>query len=95
MGFNVRKVETSADKRRFVLLPWKIYKNSSCWIPPLVRERKRFLNPQKNPFLKESDVELFIVVSSKHETLGRIALIVNNIYNKIYSERVGFFGMFE
>ena len=65
------------------------------WIPPLVSERKKFLNPKTNPFLKESDVDLFLVISDEQVPVGRIALTINHVHNKIYSEQVGFFGMFE
>lgn len=95
MVFSIKKVKTPADKYQFIHLPWQIYSDFPCWVPPLVSERKNFLNPKANPFLKESDVDLFLVVSEDQKPVGRVAFIINNKHNEINSERVGFFGMFE
>ena len=95
MVFSVKKVKTPADKNQFIRLPWGIYSDFPFWVPPLISERNKFLNPRINPFLKESEVDLFLVVSGDQKPVGRIAFIINHAHNKIYSERVGFFGMFE
>ena len=63
--------------------------------PPLISERKKFLDPAVNPFFKDSKVDLFLVVSNNRTVVGRIALIENHVYNKKLSQQVGFFGMFE
>ena len=49
MSFELIKVETGQDLERFVRLPWKIYKDQPYWVPPLIRERKQFLNHDINP----------------------------------------------
>ena len=95
MGFSVKKVKTPADKNQFIRLPWKIYSNFPSWVPPLISEREKFLNPRINPFLKESEVDFFLVVSGDQEPVGRIAFVINHAHNETYSERVGFFGMLE
>jgi len=95
MALSVKKVKTPADKNQFIRLPWKIYNNFPSWVPPLTSERKKFLNSEINPFLRESEVELFLVISDDKVPVGRIAFILNHAHNKIYSERTGFFGMFE
>jgi len=95
MVFSVKNVQTPADKNQFIRLPWGIYGDYSSWVPPLISEREKFLNPAYNPFFKEAEVDLFIVVSSDQTPVGRIALIVNRAHDQFYSERVGFFGMFE
>ena len=95
MAFSIKKVRTSDEKNQFIRLPWKIYDGLPYWVPPLVSEREKFLNPKINPFLKESEVDLFLVISDEQVPVGRIALTINHVHNKIYSEQVGFFGMFE
>ena len=95
MFFSVKKVRTPAEKNQFIRLPWKIYSDFPYWVPPLIGEREKFLNPGINPFLKESKVDLFLVVSGDQKPVGRVAFIINYTHNKIYSERVGFFGMLE
>ena len=82
MAFSVKKVRTSDEKNQFIRLPWKIYVSSSYWVPPLVSERKKFLNPKTNPFLKESEVDLFLVISDEQVPVGRMALTINHVHNK-------------
>ena len=95
MSFSVQQVKTSTDIKKFIRLPWKVYEDSPLWIPPLISEREKFLDPSVNPFLKYSKVDLFLVTSDKHTVVGRIALIENYVHNETLSNRVGFFGMFE
>ena len=95
MVLSVKEVKTPADKKQFIQLPWRIYGDSSLWVPPLISERKKFLDPAVNPFFKDSKVDLFLVVSNNRTVVGRVALIENHVYNKKLSQQVGFFGMFE
>ena len=95
MVFSVKKVKTPAEKKQFIRMPWKVYDKSSLWVPPLISERLKFLNPEVNPFFKQSEVDLFLVISESNEVVGRIALIINHVHNEKFSEKVGFFGMFE
>ena len=95
MVLRVKKVQTPADKKCFIRLPWKIYGDYPSWVPPLISEREKFLNPEVNPFFKDAEVNLFMVVSGDQIPVGRIALTLNKAYGKFHSERVGFFGMFE
>ena len=95
MVFSLKEVKTPADKKQFIRLPWVIYGDSSRWVPPLISERKKFLDPAVNPFFKDSKVDLFLVVSNNRTVVGRIALIENHVHNKKLSQQIGFFGMFE
>ncbi len=95
MGFKLVKVETRQDLDRFVRLPWKIYKDLPCWTPPLIQERKKFLNPDINPFFEHAKVDLFLAVDDNQSPVGRIALVHDQNYQDLHSESVGMFGMFE
>lgn len=63
-------------------------------MPPLISERKRFLNPKVNPFFYHAQVKLFLAYKGK-EILGRIATVVDDQYINHYHQKVGFFGLFE
>ncbi|MBT3923382.1 MAG: hypothetical protein HOF21_12490 [Nitrospina sp.] len=89
------KVETLQDREQFVRLPWKIYKNYPNWVPPLIRERKQFLNPEINPFFEHAEVDLFLAMDADRTPVGRIALIHDRNYQALHSDSVGMFGMFE
>ena len=95
MDLSVKKVKTSTDKNQFIRFPWKVYDESPLWVPPLISERKKFLDPAVNPFFKDSNVELLLAISNNQTVMGRVALIENHVYNEMMPKQAGFFGMFE
>ncbi len=92
--FRIRKVENKLDLMEFIKFPWRIYRDDPYWVPPLISERKDFLDPQKNPFFEHSEVELFLA-QRDGETVGTIAAIINDNHNAFHEEKAGFFGLFE
>ena len=82
MDLRLNEVKSAAELDRFIRLPWKIYKDYPCWVPPLISERKKFLNPQINPFFENAEAQLFIAENHRGNTLGRIALVHDHTYQK-------------
>lgn len=95
MGLKITEAKKPADLDRFIRLPWEVYKNYPCWVPPLVSERKKFLNPKKNPFFDQAEVRLFLAEDDKNIPLGRIALVQDRVYQENHSKSTGIMGMFE
>jgi GNAT superfamily N-acetyltransferase len=91
---NVTLVETKRDLIDFIKFPWQIYKDDPRWVPPLIVERKEFLDRKKNPFFQHSEV-VFFLAKRNGKTIGRIAGIVNYNHIKSHQENAGFFGFFE
>lgn len=90
----IKTVENKRELYEFIDLPWKIYKEHPHWVPPLKKEIEFTLNPQKNPFWKHAERELFIV-KKEGKIVGRIAAIVDQNHNNFHHEKMGFFGFFE
>ena len=85
------------DKRAleaFIRFPWKIYPRDSPWCPPLLSERREFLNPARNPFFRNASVELFMAWRGD-EPVGRISACEDRRSNAYRNERVVNFGFFE
>ena len=95
MSLKLNEVKSAAELDRFIRLPWKIYKNYPCWVPPLISERKKFLNPRINPFFENAEVQFFLAEDDRGDALGRIALVHDQIYQENYSRSTGIMGMFE
>lgn len=95
MNIRIREVQTKSDKDRFIKFPWKIYRGDPNWVPPLIVERRAFLNPKENPFFEHSEVGLFLASDAAGNDAGRIAAIVNHNHVKTHNENAGFFGLFE
>ncbi|MBL4862464.1 MAG: hypothetical protein JKY09_05540 [Crocinitomicaceae bacterium] len=93
-GVKIIEVGNSKHWNQFVNLPWKIYAKDPNWVPPLLFEFKRQLNPSKNPFFRDAKANYWIAMKNG-ESVGRIAAIINNRHNEHYSDKVGFFGYFE
>lgn len=82
------------DTKAFLTLPKRVYQGDPNWIPPLIIERKAFLDPRKNPFFQHAQVQLFLAQRGR-QCVGRIAAIINDIHNDYHKEQAGFFGLFE
>jgi GNAT superfamily N-acetyltransferase len=75
-------------------LPWRIYQDDPQWVPPLLGELEKVLNPKKHPFHKHAETALFLA-RRDGEVVGRISASVNHLYNEFHEARVGNFGFFE
>jgi len=76
------------------MFPWRVYRGAHLWVPPLLLERKAFLNPRQNPFFQHAQVQLFLAQQGK-EIVGRIAAVMNEAHDRFHHEHAGFFGLFE
>ncbi len=92
----IRKIETEnkKDVRRFIELPFALYKGHPLWVPPIRMDIKTRLDREKHPFHEHSDVDFFLA-ERKGEVLGRITVIENNPYNKYHGKRQAQFYFFE
>jgi GNAT superfamily N-acetyltransferase len=90
----VREVCGRHDLDRFLKMPWPIYAEDPHWTPPLLIENKEFLDRRKHPFYRHGDATQFIATCGE-QTLGRILVSDDPLYNQQHSENLGCFGMFE
>lgn len=87
-------VTTSADLKRFINLPYRLYHDDPVWIPPLRSEVSKQFDKRRNPTLDHCDFSLFILNRGK-ETIGRIAAFTDTIALDAWKEPVGLFGYYE
>jgi len=90
----VRPVETRAEQKRFVQVPWRIYRDDPCWMPPLIMSQEELLGFRPCPFYEKSRSRSFLA-SRGGADVGRITAIVNAGHIERYQEQRGFFGFFE
>jgi GNAT superfamily N-acetyltransferase len=79
---------------RFIKLPWRLYRNEPRWVPPLIRERRQFLDRRSNPFFEHAEVELFLAWRDGRP-VGRISAHVDRNLNQFQQNEWGLFGFFE
>jgi GNAT superfamily N-acetyltransferase len=90
----VRQVTSKAERDAFIKFPWQIYADDPVWVPPLILERKEFLDQDKHPFFKHGAAALFLA-RRNGEIVGRIMASDDANYNAIHDSNVGCFGLFE
>lgn len=90
----VRPVQSRADKKAFVELPWKIYRRDPNWVPPLLSMAYEVLDTDRHPFYEFASLALFTAWRGDR-IVGRIGAIDNPRHNETHQDKVGFFGFFE
>ncbi len=90
----VSLVASRKDRNAFIQFPWKIYKDDPAWVPPLIIERKAFLDRKRHPFYLHGDAALFLARRGT-EIVGRIMASDDPNYNALHRSNVGCFGLFE
>jgi hypothetical protein len=91
---NIHPVRSGRDRRRFLDLPYRLYRGHEHWIAPLRMSQKDILDTAHHPFYKTADVEMFLA-ERDGKVVGRIMAILNHAHNEFHGEKAGFFGFFE
>ena len=90
----ISPAESSADLNAFIKFQWEIYRDDPAWVPPLILERKEFLDRRKHPFYRHGDAALFLA-RRDGQIVGRIMASDDPNYNALHKANVGCFGLFE
>src|SRR5437660_2101314 len=93
----IRPVENKKDLERFLRVPWALgMKKDPNWVPPLLDDYRRILDPKKSPFLKHGEASCFLALENG-EAVGRISAQIDTDFDKQWPEEkgVGFFGVFD
>ncbi len=56
----IRQVQTLRDKRQFLLFPWHIYRGDPLWVPPLLREQEKAMDPARGHFFCDGYADFFL-----------------------------------
>jgi hypothetical protein len=93
---NIEKIDTDnkSQVKRFVELPYRLYKDCPQWVPPLHVDAYMYLNRKKHPFHEHSDVDFFITVRDGRD-VGRIAAIENKPFNAYHKVKESNFFLFD
>ena len=90
----ISQVSSRRDRDAFIKFQWRIYENDPAWVPPLIIERRAFLDRKRHPFYQHGDAALFLA-RRNGEIVGRIAASDDPRYNALHQSNVGCFGLFE
>ena len=88
----IRPVKTPRDRKAFLDLPFRLYKNDPNWVPPLYLEREDHLT--RNPYFQHAEAQLFLAERAG-EVIGRISAQIDQLHLQRYNDATGQFGFLE
>ena len=79
----IRPIEAKADIKLFIACQKDFYPNDPHFVPPIMMDRMKLLDKNKNPFYTHSKMQLFLA-ERDGKIVGRIGAIVNDNHNIDY-----------
>jgi GNAT superfamily N-acetyltransferase len=87
-GITIRPVITKADRKAFVDLPFRLYKDNPNWVPPLKDEAMGLITPGKNPFFEHAVAQLFLA-ERDGKVVGRISASIDHMWTPMPPDKGG------
>ena len=94
LNIEVSEVTSRHERDAFIKFQWQIYATDPAWVPPLIIERKSFLDRKRHPFYRHGEAALFLA-RKDGKIVGRIMASDDPNYNSLHETNVGCFGLFE
>lgn len=94
-SIEIRPISTTRERRTFLTFPWRIYHSDPLWVPPLLPERTKAIDPQKGAFFKRGGEAEFFVAWREGSPVGTICAAEDKFTNEQRNKRECVFGFFE
>jgi len=92
---NLIEVKSQVQKREFLNLPKKLFKNDPNWICPLDADVEAVFDPQKNVFFTHGICTRWILQDGWGNTIGRIATFIDYKKSDTFAQPTGGIGFFD
>ena len=86
--FTIRPVLTKADRKAFVELPFRLYKDDPAWVPPLKDEAYGLITPGKNPFFEHAEAQLWLAERGG-KVVGRVSAELDHLWQGMPADKGG------
>jgi GNAT superfamily N-acetyltransferase len=93
-GIEVLPVKNAREKRIFLTFPWHVYAHDPLWVPPLLPERAKAIDPAQGAFFQRGEAEFFIAWRDGIPA-GTICAGEDRALNERAHKRECIFGFFE
>jgi len=95
----IRPIDSKADRKKFVDLPFRLYKDDPNWVPPLKSEALGLITPEKNGWFSHAKAQLFLA-EQDGRVVGRISAHIDTLAltmpaDKGFGPGCGQFGLFD
>ncbi len=90
----VKEIHSKKELKQFIKFPFKLYKGSKYWVPPIIKQELDTFNKDKNPIFKDADARFFLAYRG-NEIVGRVAAIINWLEVNNQNQKKMRFGWFD
>ncbi len=87
MSIQIRQISRISDLKKFVDLPFQLYKDNKYWVPPIKKDELKSLQPETNPAMKYCTAA-FWLAEKNGRVVGRIGAIINPFANEKNKEKM-------
>jgi len=91
---DILPIRTARERRTFLTFPWRIYRDDPLWVPPLLPERAKTIDPKRGVFFKRGQAEFFIAWRDG-KPVGTICAAEDKPTNEFRGTQECLFGFFE
>ncbi|NTV35587.1 MAG: N-acetyltransferase, partial [Anaerolineaceae bacterium] len=88
------QVQSKAELKQFIEVPYQFYKHDSNWVAPLRSEQAGQYDLVKNPMLDHCTYTLFLLKEGG-KVLGRVSAFTDRLALEAWQQPIGLFGSFE
>ena len=75
---SIRPISSKADRKKFIDLPFRLYKDDPNWVPPLKGEALGLITPEKNGWFSHAEAQLFLAERGDR-VVGRISAHIDTL----------------
>jgi len=93
-SIKISPVRSRRERRLFLQFPWRIYRRDPLWVPPLLPERRKVIDPRQGAFFLRGEAEFFIAWQDGKPT-GTICVAEDRVTNAQRGLKDCMFGFFE
>lgn len=95
----IREISTKRDRKAFIDLPFRLYKDDPAWVPPLKGEALGLITPEKNGWYSHARAQLYLA-ERDGQVVGRISAHIDTLALTMdaaqgFGPGVGFWGLME
>lgn len=94
-SIDIRPVRTDRERRAFLTFPWRIYGDDPLWVPPLLPELEKRIDPERGAFFKRGGEAEPFIAWRNGEPVGTICAGEDAFTNEQRGKRECIFGFFE
>ncbi len=90
----IKAMTTRRERRAFLTFPWKVYRDDPLWVPPLIPERMKLIDPAKGAFFHRGEAMCFAAFRGK-EMVGTVCAAEDQFANQKRGRKDCVFGFIE